>query len=88
MRKKIGAPEGAPCDGKLWEGGLSPAILAVGHRRKCRCDIRVSQIDSRAPMESPLAGEKGDEEGEHGGHRMKLLCTAKIGLRPSSNNWN
>jgi hypothetical protein len=42
IHKKIGAPEGAPCDGKLGREACPPAILAVGHRRKGRCDIRVA----------------------------------------------
>ena len=84
---KAGAPEGAPCDGKLGREACRPRFLRVGHRRQRRCDIRVAQIDSRAPTESPLAAEQGDEEEEHGGHRF-LLCTAKIGFCRPSNNWN
>ena len=60
----------------------------MGHRYKRRRVIRVAEVDSRAPTEGPLAGEKMNEKGKHDRHRMKFLCTAQVELRRVLSNRN
>src|SRR3954451_3268779 len=83
MRQKNRRPRRGAVRRQAWEGGLSPAnTLAVRNGRKRSRNIGVAKVDGRAPMESPLALEEIDEKGKHGGHRIRLLCSAQSRTLP------
>src|SRR4051812_15055846 len=80
MRKRNRRPRGGAVRRQAWKGGLSPANLAVRNRRKRGGDIGVAQVHAGAPNEGPLAVEKIDEKGKHGGHRIRVIvhCTNRM----------
>src|SRR3954447_10702655 len=81
-QKKSAPPKGRRATTGLGGRLVARNTLAVRDRRKRSRDKGIAKVDGRAPMESPLALEEIDEKGKHGGHRIRLLCSAQSRTLP------